>query len=91
MIESVLLQHLAYMDVYESASFQKQSCNIILGVFLLGNIILFCFALLCFVLLCFSRQDFSLALEPVLELAIVDQAGLELIEICLPLPPEYWN
>jgi hypothetical protein len=21
----------------------------------------------------------------------VDQAGLKLIEICLPLPPQYWN
>ena len=34
------------------------------------------------------RQDFSVALVPVLELALVDQAVLELIEICLPLPPE---
>ena len=30
---------------------------------------------------------FSVALELVLELALVDQAGLELTEICLPLPP----
>ena len=36
----------------------------------------------------FSRQGFSVALEPVLELALVDQAGLELTELCLPLPPE---
>ena len=27
----------------------------------------------------------------VFELALVDQAGLELTEICLPLPPECWN
>ena len=39
----------------------------------------------------FLRQGFSVALEPVLELALVDHAGLELIEICLPLPPEYWD
>ncbi|CAO2599084.1 hypothetical protein LEMLEM_LOCUS9700, partial [Lemmus lemmus] len=31
------------------------------------------------------------ALEPVLELALVDQAGLELTEIRLPLPPECWD
>ena len=37
------------------------------------------------------RQGFSVALEPVLELALVDQAGLELTEICLPLPPECWD
>ena len=36
----------------------------------------------------FSIQDFSVALESVLELALVDQAGLELTEIRLPLPPE---
>ncbi|KAH0513922.1 Glycerophosphocholine phosphodiesterase GPCPD1 [Microtus ochrogaster] len=38
----------------------------------------------------FSRQGFSVALEPVLELALVDQAGLELPEIRLPLPPKCW-
>ena len=37
----------------------------------------------------FSRQGFSVALEPVLELALVDQAGLELTEIHLPLPQDY--
>ena len=31
------------------------------------------------------RQGFSSALEPVLKLALVDQAGLELTEICLPV------
>ena len=40
---------------------------------------------------CFSRQGFSVALEPVLELALVDQAGLELTEIRVPLPPECWD
>ena len=34
----------------------------------------------------FSRQ---VALEPVLELALVAQANLELTEICLPLPPQW--
>ena len=47
--------------------------------------LLFCF---CF---CFSRQGFSVALEPVLELALVDQAGLEHTEIYLSLPPESWD
>ena len=37
------------------------------------------------------RQGFSVALEPVLELALVDQADLELTEIRLPLPPECWD
>ena len=39
----------------------------------------------------FSRQGFSVVLEPVLELALVDQTGLELTEIRLPLPPECWH
>ena len=39
----------------------------------------------------FLRQGFSVALEAVLELALVDQAGLELTEIRLPLPPECWD
>ena len=43
------------------------------------------------VLFCFSRQGFSVALEPVLELGLVDQAGLELTEIRLLLPPECWG
>ena len=33
----------------------------------------------------FLRQGFSVDLEPVLELALVDQAGFELTEIHLPL------
>ena len=37
----------------------------------------------------FSRQGFSVALKPVLELDFVDQTGLKLTEICLPLPPKY--
>ena len=39
----------------------------------------------------FSRQGFSVALEAVLELALVDQVGLKLTEIHLPLSPEYWD
>ena len=39
----------------------------------------------------FSSQGFSVALEPVLELALVDQAGLELTKIRPPLPPECWD
>ena len=39
----------------------------------------------------FSRQGLSVVLEPVLELALVDQAGLELTEIRLPLSPECWD
>ena len=37
-------------------------------------------------ILFFSSQSFSVALEPVLELALVDQAGLELSRDLLPLP-----
>ena len=33
----------------------------------------------------------DIALVPVLELALVDQAGLKLTEICLTLPPECWD
>ncbi|ERE73071.1 protein of unknown function DUF1725 containing protein [Cricetulus griseus] len=36
-------------------------------------------------------EGFSVALETVLELALVDQTGLELTEIRLPLPPECWD
>ena len=38
---------------------------------------------------CFSRHGFFVVLEPILELALIDQAGLELTEIHLPLPPKY--
>ena len=41
-----------------------------------------------FVLFCFSRQGFSVALNLVLELALLDTAGAE---IRLPLPPESWD
>ena len=40
-----------------------------------------------FFFLIFLRQGFSVALETVLELALVDQAGLEFTENRLPLPP----
>ena len=39
----------------------------------------------------FSGQGFSVALELILELALVDQVGLELTEIHLSLPPESWD
>ena len=39
----------------------------------------------------FSRQGLSIALEPVLKLAFLAQAGLELTEIRLPLFPECWD
>ena len=39
----------------------------------------------------FLRQGFSVALEPVLELDLVDQAGLELTEIHLSLPSRCWD
>ena len=52
---------------------------------------LFLFIYLFVWLVGFSRQGFFVALEPVLELALADQAGLELTEIRLPLPPEHWD
>lgn len=42
-----------------------------------------------FVCFCFRRQSFSVAFETVLELALVNQTGLELRGICLLLPPEW--
>ena len=39
-----------------------------------------------FLFVWFLRQGFSTALESVLELALVDQAGLELTSACLCLP-----
>ena len=39
----------------------------------------------------FFETGFLWALEPVLELALVEHAGLELTEIHLPLPPECWD
>ena len=49
---------------------------------------LFCSEYFVFV---FSRQDFSVALESVLELALLDQAGLKLTEIHQCLPPKCWE
>ena len=37
------------------------------------------------------RPDSSAALEPVLETVLLDQAGLELTYICVPLSPECWD
>ena len=42
---------------------------------------------LSFAIVVVLRQDLSVALEPVLVLALVDQVGLKLREIHLPLPP----
>ena len=47
--------------------------------------------LFCFGLVFQDRVSLYVALEPVLELALVDQVGLELTEIHLPLLPECWN
>ena len=41
--------------------------------------------------LSFFFPEAGLALEPVLELTVVDQAGLELTDILLLLPPECWD
>ena len=58
-------------------------------------VLVFCCCSCCFVFLfCFVlfwRQGFSVALERILELALIHQAGLELTEIRLPLPPECWD
>ena len=55
--------------------------------FVCGTACLLCFVFCLFVCFGFSRQDFSVALGPVLERVLVDQAGLEL-RIRLPLPPK---
>ena len=54
-------------------------------VVVFGGLPLFlCFVLFCFV---FLRQGLSVVLEPVLKLALADQADLKLIEFaCLSLP-----
>ena len=39
----------------------------------------------------FLRQGFTVPLERVLEIALVDQASPKLTEICLSLPPECWH
>ena len=46
-----------------------------------GNFYLFAFGF------CFLRQGFSVALEPVLELALIDHAGPEITEIRVILLP----
>ena len=47
-----------------------------------------CAAFLLLVVFCFFRQSFTVVIEPVLELDLVDQVSLELTEIHLLLPPE---
>ena len=49
------------------------------------------YSTLTLVCLFFFRQGFSVVLEPILELALVDQAVFELTEIRLPLPPQCWD
>ena len=39
----------------------------------------------------YFQDSFSVALEPVLGLALVGQAGPELTEMLLPLPPKRWD
>ena len=56
---------------------------VVVVVFLFGWLVGIWFGLVWFGSL---RQGFSVALEPVLELALIDQDGLELTEIYLPLP-----
>ena len=38
-----------------------------------------------------GRQGFTVAIKPILELALIDQVGLKLTGICLPLPAECWD
>ena len=47
--------------------------------------------IVCSFFVCFLSQGFFVALEPLLKLTLIDQADLELTEIHLPLPPEYWD
>ena len=49
------------------------------------------FNLMFFVCLFFETGFVCVALEPVLELALVNQAALELTETRLSLPPECWD
>ena len=50
-----------------------------------------CVCVCIYIYIGFLRQGFSVALEPVPELVLVDQACLKLTKICLPLPPEFWD
>ena len=52
------------------------------------NILEIAFVFLCCI---FMRQGFSVALESVLELSLVDHAGLEIPESLQPLPLEFWD
>ena len=47
--------------------------------------------LLCFVCFCFFEIRFLCVVLAVLDLALVDQAGLKFTEIYLSLPPECWD
>ena len=53
--------------------------------------VFFSWFLFCFVCFCFSIHGFSVALGPVLELALVDQTCFELTQICLPLCLGCWD
>lgn len=55
--------------------------HIMVSMGIMFGILIFCLFIF------FSGQDFSLALDRVLELALVHKDGLELTEICLPLSP----
>lgn len=59
--------------------------------FYISSLCVFCDFCCCFVLpfLVFLRQSFTVALEPVLELALIYQADLRLTESLL-LPPSCW-
>ena len=61
----------------------NEVASILLGIYVNPKF-LFCFVF------CFSRQGFSVALKPVLELALVAQAG-QLTEIHAPLTPKCWD
>ena len=57
-----------------------KACATIPGTFILFYLLFFGFL----------RQGFSVALEAVLELSLVEQDGIEITEIHLPLPSECW-
>ena len=61
--------------------------SFLLLLFLVGSLFFVYLFVFCFFFQ-FSTQGFSVALGPILKLALVDQAGLELTEILLPLLPE---
>jgi hypothetical protein len=50
--------------------------------------VLFCFVLLCFVLFCFVLDKVSLYSLECSRISYVEQVGLELTDIRLPLPPK---